>query len=82
MTRRQIEAQRFGRRLKTIRTAKGLRQADVAKRVRLDVTVVCRIERGERVIRVSDLARFAAALDVSVEELVSSSPVVPAPAAA
>ena len=60
----------LGRRLLLIRTARGLSQADLARKGRLDGTYVGRIERGRHNPTVTTVRRFAMALEVPLPVLV------------
>jgi transcriptional regulator with XRE-family HTH domain len=59
----------LGRRLLLIRTARGLSQAGVARKGRLDRTYVGRIERGRDNPTMTTVRRFAIALDVPLPTL-------------
>jgi transcriptional regulator with XRE-family HTH domain len=57
--------------LKEIRTGKGLGQDEVAKRLRMDQSMVARIESGERRLDVVELTRWCDAVDISLLEFVT-----------
>jgi len=59
----------LGRRLVLIRTARGLSQAGLARKGRLDRTYVGRIERGRHNPTMTTVRRFAMALDVPLPTL-------------
>jgi len=65
-----------GELIRASRTAAGLTQAALAKRVDLERSMVSKIEAGERGVDALELYRFAEALDVPLTHLVSQ----PAPA--
>lgn len=65
---RTIDPGLLGRRLRTIRTTAGLRQADVAESV-CSVPYLSRIEKGQRRPEPELLEQIARALDVSLERL-------------
>ncbi|MBN1492269.1 MAG: helix-turn-helix transcriptional regulator [Phycisphaerae bacterium] len=60
---------RFGRRLRAVRTEKGLSQEDLAHRSGLHRTYVSSVERGERNISLENIAKLAGALGVKLTEL-------------
>lgn len=59
----------FGRKVRTLREAAGLSQAELAKLVGMVQTKLPAIEQGRRDIRLSTIARFARALNVSIKDL-------------
>jgi transcriptional regulator with XRE-family HTH domain len=61
----------FARRLRQLRTERGLSQEKLAERAGLDRTYVSGCERGRRNATLRTLARLAAALEVDVCALVS-----------
>jgi transcriptional regulator with XRE-family HTH domain len=62
---------RFGRRLRQLRTDRGLSQEELAFRAGLHRTYISSAERGERNVSLVNLVRLARALDVHVRELVA-----------
>ena len=60
------------RRLRALRVAKGMSQTELAGRARMAASTLNRLESGERGLSVDHLAPLAAALGVSVGELVGS----------
>jgi DNA-binding transcriptional LysR family regulator/DNA-binding Xre family transcriptional regulator len=68
------------RRLRALRLAKGTSQAELARRANMAASTLSRLEAGERRLSVDHLAPLAAALDVSVGELIA--PIVTSRAAA
>jgi transcriptional regulator with XRE-family HTH domain len=63
-------ARRFGANLKSIRVQRGLSQADLAYRAKLDQTAISRLELGLREPRLSTVVALANALDVKSAELI------------
>ena len=61
--------ERFGRRVRSLRKAKGLSQKGFAILCGLDRTYVGGIERGERNVTLRKMKAMADALDISVAEL-------------
>jgi transcriptional regulator with XRE-family HTH domain len=59
----------FGRRLRELRTAKGLSQEALAEAASLHRTYVSSVERGERNIALMNIVRLAAALHVDAGDL-------------
>jgi transcriptional regulator with XRE-family HTH domain len=70
-------AEELGRRLRELRTARGLRLADLARDSGLSVSFLSQVEQGQSDIAVGRLMRIAHALDVRMTELVEL-PVTPA----
>jgi transcriptional regulator with XRE-family HTH domain len=63
-------AQRLGRRLRELRTVRGLRLSDVARESGLSVSFLSQVEQGQSDISVGRLMRIAHALQVRLTELV------------
>jgi transcriptional regulator with XRE-family HTH domain len=63
-------AKTFGVNLKTLRTRRGLSQADLAGLAKLDQTAISRLELGLREPRISTVISLANALDVPGSELI------------
>jgi transcriptional regulator with XRE-family HTH domain len=61
--------ERFGERVRQLRRERGWSQEDFAFKCGLDRTYVGGIERGERNVALRNIARMAAALDVTVSHL-------------
>jgi transcriptional regulator with XRE-family HTH domain len=61
--------ERFGRRVRELRTAAGLSQEAFAAKCGLDRTYVSGIERGTRNVGLRNIAAIAAALGVTLAEL-------------
>ena len=59
----------FGRRLRKLRTEKGLSQEALALDCDLDRTYIGGIERGERNVSLINIEKIAAALGIPVREL-------------
>jgi transcriptional regulator with XRE-family HTH domain len=60
---------KFGRRLRAIRSEKGISQEELAQRSGLHRTYVSSVERGERNISLANIAKLAGALGVKLGEL-------------
>lgn len=60
---------RFGRKLRTIRTEKGISQEELAQRSGLHRTYVSSVERGERNISLVNIAKLAGALGIKLPDL-------------
>lgn len=60
---------RVRRRLRELRTQRGLTLDDVAKRADIDVSTLSRLESGKRRLALDHLPRLASALSVSTDEL-------------
>jgi transcriptional regulator with XRE-family HTH domain len=56
-------------RMREIRVRQGLKQAEVARRMGLDPSIISLLERGRRLVPRSRVPALAAALGVSVDEL-------------
>ena len=63
---------RVRRRLRELRTQRGLTLEDVATRARIDVSTLSRLESGKRRLALDHLPRLAEALGVSTDELLHS----------
>jgi transcriptional regulator with XRE-family HTH domain len=63
---------RFGRRVRTLRQAKGLSQEAFAAECGLDRSYIGGVERGERNVALRNLEAIASALGVSLSELLRS----------
>jgi len=59
----------IGRRLRRLREARGITQAGLARRLRVDQSTLSRWENGRRPIPVASLLAAARLLDVSVDEI-------------
>ena len=62
---------RFGEKIRTLRTARGLSQEALAEKAKLHRTYVGGIERGERNISLINIEKLAVALNVTVESIMS-----------
>lgn len=69
MTRVSRLLQKFGQRVRGLRTRDGLSQEAFADKCGLDRTYIGGIERGERNLSLKNIAVIAGALGVSVSEL-------------
>jgi transcriptional regulator with XRE-family HTH domain len=65
---------RVRRRLRELRTERGLTLQQVAERAHLDVSTLSRLESGKRRLALDHLPGLAAALGVSVDELLGATP--------
>lgn len=61
--------QKFGRKLRKIRTRKGLSQEALSKEAGLDRTYVGKIERGEKSPSLDTIEKLADVLDIEIMEL-------------
>jgi transcriptional regulator with XRE-family HTH domain len=59
----------FGMRLRLLRKSRGLSQEAFADLALLDRSYVGGVERGERNVSLINIGKFAAALNISIEEL-------------
>jgi len=66
--------QRVRRRLRELRTRRGLTLAQVAERASLDESTLSRLEAGRRRLALDHIPPLAAALGVSADELLGSAP--------
>ncbi|MCI2426730.1 helix-turn-helix domain-containing protein [Candidatus Acetothermia bacterium] len=62
---------RFGAHLRTLRQAKRIGQRELARRVNIEASRLCRIEQGERPPPLNRLGALAQALDVDLSELLA-----------
>lgn len=60
---------RFGERVRTIRSEKGISQEALAATAGLHRTYVSSVERGERNVSLSTIERLAEALEISMADL-------------
>lgn len=65
---------RVRRRLRELRTERGLTLQHVAERANIDVSTLSRLEAGKRRLALDHIPALAAALGVSADELLASSP--------
>jgi transcriptional regulator with XRE-family HTH domain len=65
---------RARRRLRELRAARGLTLAQVAQRANIDVSTLSRLEAGKRRLALDHIPALAAALGVTADELLRSSP--------
>jgi transcriptional regulator with XRE-family HTH domain len=65
---------RVRRRLRELRTERGLTLQQVAERANLDISTLSRLEAGKRRLALDHIPALAAALGVSADELLASSP--------
>ncbi len=69
MTRRPSILERFGKRVRELRKARGLSQETFAEQCHLDRTYISGIERGKRNVALRNIEAIAQALSLSVSEL-------------
>lgn len=69
--RRRATDEAVRRRLRTLRLARGMSQAELGRRASMAASTISRLEAGERRLSVEQLAPLAAALQASVGELVA-----------
>jgi transcriptional regulator with XRE-family HTH domain len=60
----------FGRRIRTLRTERGLTQEQLAEQTGFHRTYIGMVERGERNISLSNIGTFATTFEISISELV------------
>ena len=65
---------RVRRRLRELRTARGLTLQQVAERARIDVSTLSRLEAGKRRLALDHIPALAGALGVSADELLRTAP--------
>lgn len=65
---------RVRRRLRELRTERGLTLAQVAERASIDLSTLSRLESGKRRLALDHIPALAAALGVSADELLASAP--------
>ena len=63
------EAQKLGKNLKRIRTAKGITQGDIVRSLGMDRAFISNIENGKTNPTLSTITKIAKALGVSSDEL-------------
>ena len=59
----------IGKKIKDIRTVKGLSQEDIYKKTGIKNTVISAFEHGKRIPNLQSLAKIAHALGVTIDEL-------------
>ena len=59
----------FGKRIRTLRTDRGLSQEQLAELTGFHRTYIGMVERGERNISLSNIGIFAATFEISISEL-------------
>ena len=64
-----MEENRFGRRIRAFRKLKRIQQVEFAKRIGISVTILGRIERGEKMPSIEQLQKIADALSIDILEL-------------
>ena len=68
-----MEAEKWGRRIRAFRKLKGYTQEEFAKELSVSISMLGEVERGNRIPAESFLQDIAEHLDITVEELKSSS---------
>ena len=64
-----MEENRYGRRIRAFRKLKRIQQVEFAKRIGISVTILGRIERGEKMPSKEQLQKIADALSINILEL-------------
>lgn len=64
-----MEENRYGRRIRAFRKLKRVQQTEFAKRIGISVTILGRIERGEKKPSEEQLQTIADALSIDIQEL-------------
>lgn len=64
-----MEDDRYGRRIRAFRKLKRIQQTELAKRIRISVTILGRIERGEKQPTDEQLQLIADVFDIDIQEL-------------
>ena len=65
-----MEEVRYSRRIRAFRKLKRIKQVELAKRIGMSVTILGRIERGEKIPTDEQLQKIANELQIDIEELV------------
>ena len=65
-----MEEGRYSRRIRAFRKLKRIQQVELAKRIGISVTILGRIERGEKIPTSEQLQKIADELHIDVEELI------------
>jgi transcriptional regulator with XRE-family HTH domain len=63
------ESEKLGKKLKRIRTAKGISQGEISRKLEVDKSFVSNIENGKTNPTLATIAKIAKAIGVSVGEL-------------
>ncbi len=63
------ESEKLGKNLKRIRTAKGISQGEISRKLEVDKSFVSNIENGKTNPTLATIAKIAKAIGVSVGEL-------------
>ena len=64
-----MEENRYGRRIRAFRKLKRIQQTEFAKHIGISVTILGRIERGEKMPSVEQLQTIADVLSIDIQEL-------------
>lgn len=64
-----MEDDRYGRRIRAFRKLKRIQQTELAKRIGMSVTILGRIERGEKQPTDEQLQVIADIFDIEIQEL-------------
>ncbi|MER1959061.1 MAG: helix-turn-helix transcriptional regulator [Solibacillus sp.] len=64
-----MEDDRYGRRIRAFRKLKRIQQTELAKRISISVTILGRIERGEKQPTDEQLQSIADVFDINIQEL-------------
>ncbi|MCH7323844.1 helix-turn-helix domain-containing protein [Solibacillus sp. MA9] len=64
-----MEDDRYGRRIRAFRKLKRIQQTELAKRIGISVTILGRIERGEKLPSREQLQSIADVFNIDIQEL-------------
>ncbi|MBD8038635.1 helix-turn-helix transcriptional regulator [Solibacillus sp. A46] len=64
-----MEENRYGRRIRAFRKLKRIQQTEFAKQISISVTILGRIERGEKIPSEEQFQKIADVLQIDVQEL-------------
>ena len=64
-----MEDDRYGRRIRAFRKLKRIQQTELAKRISISVTILGRIERGEKQPTEEQLQSIADVFNIDIQEL-------------
>lgn len=64
-----MEENRYGRRIRAFRKLKRIQQTEFAKQIGMSVTILGRIERGEKIPSEEQFQKIADVLQIDIQEL-------------
>ncbi|MEK3764221.1 MULTISPECIES: helix-turn-helix domain-containing protein [unclassified Solibacillus] len=64
-----MEENRYGRRIRAFRKLKRIQQTEFAKQISMSVTILGRIERGEKIPSEEQFQKIADVLQIDIQEL-------------